>query len=484
MSGPLVDRSVSQVILHRRSGRFVGQFPEDSGWGPAVRTLDRRQLRSRTLFTDDAVRCDYVYTYPPRQAYGHLNPNIDVGKTLQDSIRRDPRLNLYVHFPFCRQICSFCNLYANVPGGPHVFDEYIELLQAEIAMRAPFLRNSCIRSVYLGGGTPSLLSSDQLDRVLRTLQLELKFELNDIPEVAIEVAPDTANSEYLKQLHSIGITRINLGLQTSSEIELRSIGRRYRILTNELAVDSALNAGFGNVCVDLIYGLPGQRDEDWLASLEWVSDRRPETICAYPLTVRTGTRYGALHHDVDSRQQYRRYDLADRKLQKVGYQRETHVRWVLPGRGGYKQKQYHWACENLVGFGAGARSYLWDADLRNGYSLRPRKAALRQYERRVHDGDDPVVDGFVMNDDERMRKAAILGLIDLDGKAFQATHGIAFHEAFAEEWTTLEELLLAERRGSDHYVLTDQGVRHRDVIVQMFFSNRVMDIVSGYRYDD
>lgn len=351
-------------------------------------------------------------------------------------------------------------------------------------MRAPYMRGAHVRSVYLGGGTPSLLSPELLDQVLRTLQDELCFELNDVSEVAIEVAPDTATAEYLKQLRSIGITRVNLGLQTSSAKELRSIGRKYELKANELAVDSALNADFDNVRVDLIYGLPGQSDEDWLTSLKWVANRRPQTVCAYPLTVRQGTRYGLLHHKADPRQQYFRYDLADRELKEAGYQQETHVRWVLPGLGGYKQKQYHWACENLIGFGAGARSYLWKADIRNGYSLRPRKAALLQYERLLRDGCDPVADGFVMNADERMRKTAILGLIDLDGKSFHAMHGISFRDAFAEEIRALEKSLLIERHRDDHYVLTNRGVRHRDVIVQMFISDKVKNLVSSYNYGD
>jgi oxygen-independent coproporphyrinogen-3 oxidase len=448
-----------------------------------MRTFDRRELLTNAaLLTDEAVRCDYVYTYPPRQAYGELGTGFDIGKALEASIRHDPRLNLYVHFPFCRQICSFCNLYATTSGGHQVFEDYIKCLEAEIVMRAPFLRNSQIRSVYFGGGTPSLFSSELLDRVLQALQRELDFKLDQVPEVAIEVAPDTANTGYLKELRSIGITRINLGLQASSAKELRSIGRKYEISTNEFAVESALATGFQNVCVDLIYGLPDQSDEDWLRSLRWVRNRGPQTVCAYPLTVRQGTRYGALQHEPDPRQQYRRYDMAARELSQAGYHQETHVRWVLPGIGGYKQKQYHWACENLLGFGAGARSYLWEADIRNGYSLHPRKAALIQYESRIRSGCDPVLDGFVMNADERMRKAAILGLIDLDDEDFDATHGLPFHQAFPEEYEALKSSLLIEHRDDNRYVLTDRGVRHRDVIVQVFFSDKVKVATDSYDY--
>lgn len=447
-----------------------------------MRTIDLRRL-GESLLIDDTVRCDYVYAYPPRQAYRPLDPAFDAGNTIRTSIARDPRLNLYVHFPFCSQVCSFCNLYATVPGKSQAFEDYVDLLVAEIEMRAPLLGGSVVRSVYFGGGTPSLLSAKLLDRVLLALQEKLSFRLGDIDEVAIEVAPDTATPAHLADLRSIGMTRVNLGLQTTSASELHSIGRRYEVPMNERAVDAALTTGFDNVCVDLIYGLPNQDDDAWLASLNWVADRKPETVCAYPLTVRAGTRYGTAGHQVDPRNQYMRYDMADSVLRENGYQQETHVRWVLPGRGGYKQKQYHWACENLIGFGAGARSYLWGADLRNGYSLRPRKAALRQYEQRIRNGIDPVVDGLLMDDDERMRKMAILGLADLDGDMFHETHGREFHEVFAAELATLTGLRLVENRGSRGYALTGKGIRHRDVIVQMFFSDRVLGLVRDYDYD-
>ena len=436
-----------------------------------MRILDKsRRSAGRAWLTDNTVRCDYVYAYPPRQAYRDLSPSFDVQSAFRSSVQHDQRVNVYIHFPFCRQICSFCNLYATAGGEPEALERYARLLQAEIALRAPSLSGAIVRSVYLGGGTPSLFGSDLLQAVLDTLEGCLDFDLSNVPEVAIEVAPDTASQAYLRQLREIGITRINLGLQTSSESELRSIGRRYDIATNEAAIEAALDAGFDNLCVDLIYGLPGQTEEDWMTSLHWVIARRPETICAYPLTLRAGTRYGMHESQIDPQRQYHRYDLADFELQGSGYERETHVRWVIPGRGGYKQKQYHWACENVIGFGAGARSYLWHADLRNGYSLKPRKSALRQYEYRLQDGIDPVIDGFLMNHYERVRKAAILGLIDLDDTLYQEKYGSSFRKLFTSEVETLEELDLIEHSDPNNYRLTDRGVRHRDVIVQMFFS--------------
>lgn len=152
-----------------------------------------------------------------------------------------------------------------------------------------------------------------------------------------------------------------------------------------------------------------------------------------------------------------------------------------PPGGGYLQKSNHWAGENLIGFGAGARSYVQEADVRNGYSLRPRRAALVEYARRIADGIDPVTDGFVMDQEERMRKSAILGLMHLDRRNFATTHGYDPRDIFPQEFRVLEaEGLLADRGNVLH--LTEAGVRHRDVIVQLFFSQRVSHLVAEYDY--
>jgi len=179
--------------------------------------------------------------------------------------------------------------------------------------------------------------------------------------------------------------------------------------------------------------------------------------------------------------QYRKYDFAQAFLHTAGYEQQTHVRWALPGRGGYLQKEYHWAGEPVLGFGAGARSYLWNIDVRNGYSLRRRRTALEDYIARVEAERTVYTDGFVMDDDERKRKAVILGLNHLDRLHFRATFGMDPVEEFSDEFAVLSELNLVEE--SDRWLsLTDIGIRHRDVVVQSFVSKRVRRLVQEFDY--
>ena len=429
------------------------------------------------------ARCDYVYMYPPRQAYRPFGADADVPQLVRESLARTEAINLYVHIPFCRQICGFCNLYTVTMSRHDVHQRYIEALGAEVRTMAEALAAMKVNTVYFGGGTPSLLQPELLEQAFSTLTGVLGFSLADVPEVAIEVAPDNASSEGLAALRSVGFNRINLGVQTTSDEELRTIGRRYVPGTIDEGIANALRAGFHNVCVDLIYGLPGQSLSTWQRSVDHVIDHRPQTVCAYALTLRSGTRFGDKESPpaTSNLQQYEKYDYADCRLRAAGYEQQTHVRWALPGRGGYLQKQLHWAGESVLGFGAGARSYLWDIDTRNGYSLHPRRSALDEYFTRIDGGADPRTDGFLMDNEERQRKAIILGLNHLDRRIYSARFGIDPLEAFPHQFASLSDLgLIADT--DDSVELTPLGVRHRDIAVQPFISPRVRRLVDDFTY--
>jgi oxygen-independent coproporphyrinogen-3 oxidase len=244
-----------------------------------------------------------------------------------------------------------------------------------------------------------------------------------------------------------------------------------------------LEAGFQNVCVDLIYGLPAQTVSSWASSVQQCIDLGPQTICCYPLTLRPHTGFGrTLLHGAIGRGSYDLWHRADTLLQEAGYARETHVRWSLPG-GGYLQKQLHWGMQNLVGLGAGARSYLWHLDIRYGYSVTRRVEPLRLYLASSEAGEPQAIDGFQMDDDERLRKAVTLGLFQLDRMHVTALTGLDPWVVFAREFTGLVDRGLAY---SDEktFTLTEAGVPYRDLIAQLFFSDRVKELVQTHSYDE
>jgi oxygen-independent coproporphyrinogen-3 oxidase len=176
------------------------------------------------------------------------------------------------------------------------------------------------------------------------------------------------------------------------------------------------------------------------------------------------------------------YYIACSELQVAGYAQETHVRWVTDG-GGYLQKKYHWGLQNLIGLGAGARSYLWDVDLRNGYSLKNRKTALESYLDSTGIGWHATLEGYEMSEDERRRKAVVLGLHSLDRSWFARSFGADVVSFFRDEIEGLRQRGLIQV--SDNQIsLSENGMAHRDLVVQLFFSDTARELARKWDYDE
>lgn len=447
-----------------------------------VRILYASEKDDLARLLDTNARADYVYMYPPRQAYRPL-PQSELDRLVTDSLNRAGPVNLYFHYPFCRQICSFCNLFSTAGGSAESHVAYTDALLVELDAYAPLLAGRAVDTVYLGGGTPSMVHPREFRRLFDRLAELGLCEIADVAEVALEVAPDTASSDAMRGYHEVGVNRVNLGLQTADQNELRLVGRRDTVDEHLRGLENAQAAGFANVCVDLIYGLDGQTDGSWERSLDVIVARRPETVCCYPLSVRPGTGLAVRRYaPVDDETLYRRYDMAHEKLTTAGYMQQTHVRWVLPA-GGYRQKANHWACQDIVGVGAGARGYLRDGDYRNGYSVARRTNALRAWEHRVATVGHGRDSGFILDRDERRRRAVILGLGHLDRIAYKADHREDPLDSFPEEFGALADLGAIEIT-AEAITLTSRGHRHRDVVVQPFFSDRVRGLVNEFDYNE
>lgn len=431
------------------------------------------------------VHGDYVYMYPPRQAYRSFTDDEArrLPELISGSLHRFAKLNLYVHVPFCRQICGFCNLYA-VSGSGRELDGYVDAVIAEAERYAGVIDRKSVSTLYLGGGTPSILSAGQIERLVTSLLNLFSVSPDEVPpEAALEVDPATVDAAKLRDIRSAGINRINLGYQSMMRDEVVGFGRDRPAEAELGLLEQALEVGFANICVDLIYGLDGQTDENWRRSVAQVAAIGPPTVCAYALTLRPFTGYSRRGYStLPGALLYRRYDAADEILRAAGYRRENHVRWVRDG-GGYLQKVNHWSLQNVLGLGAGARSYLWDVDFRNGYSVRSRARPLRDYLRRVNEARSPVTDGYLMTREERTRKAVMLNLVSLDRAWFTRLVGDDPVEAFVNEFTSLAELGLCTIQPG-RVALTDDGVKYRDLVAQSLFSQEVRQRVRNFDYSE
>lgn len=273
-----------------------------------------------------------------------------------------PFTSLYLHIPFCRHRCAYCdfNTYA---GQEDSIPAYIEAICREIefiGQNAPEQLN--LHTVFFGGGTPSLLTPHQFDTILAAISRN--FDLVN-PEITIEANPGTVSLPALKDLRSLGINRISFGVQSANPSELRMLEREHSYFDVINAVTWARKAGFDNLNLDLIYGLPLQTLEDWSATVKLVMGLAPEHLSLYALTLEHGTPFGrwsarGLMPLPDPDLAADMYEWAGETLEAAGYQQYEISNWSKQGLECQHNLQY-WRGLPYLAAGAGAHGYI------NGY---------------------------------------------------------------------------------------------------------------------
>ncbi len=261
---------------------------------------------------------------------------------------------LYVHIPFCRRRCSYCD-FNTWAGLDHLMRPYIQDgLQREIdvlSQRLTFLA----QSVYFGGGTPSLMPASLLSSVLKAVPLA------DGAEVSLEVNPGTMDRMLLGDLKQIGVNRLSIGMQSAVDAELRMLGRDHDLRAVAETVDWARRAGLGNISLDLIYGLPGQKASSWERTLTAALSLEPDHLSVYALSVEPGTplEQAISHHRLpapDPDLAADMYELATDQLHAAGYLQYELSNWSVPGMECHHNLAY-WRNHVYLGIGAGASGH-------------------------------------------------------------------------------------------------------------------------------
>jgi oxygen-independent coproporphyrinogen III oxidase len=273
-------------------------------------------------------------------------------------------LGVYIQVPFCQTKCTYCNFHTGVVSRDR-YQPYANAVSREILESATPRsdRARIVDTVYFGGGTPSLLDPSALAKILDPLRSTYLFET---PEITLEADPETITTEKAKSWLAAGFNRISLGVQSFNDRELQTTGRMHRRADIHRAVEILRAAGFENISVDLIIGLPHQTRESWETSVGTLLDLRPEHISIYMLEVDEGshlgkeslaggTRYSAAAIPPDDTQA-EFYDSACARLAAAGYDHYEISNWALPGRSSRHNLKY-WQREPYFGFGAGAHSF-------------------------------------------------------------------------------------------------------------------------------
>lgn len=265
-------------------------------------------------------------------------------------------LGLYIHIPFCRQKCAYCDFYS-LPRSEEKMDAYTAALLRHIEEVAPRTAAHRVDTVYFGGGTPSYLGPDRLTKLLRTLRKRCPVARD--AEITLEANPDSAcDVKALRALRRAGFNRISLGVQSADDGLLRAIGRIHTFAQVQEAVAAVRKAGFKNLSMDLIYGLPGQTMQQWEDTLAAVIALAPEHISCYGLKLEPGTplydrRDSECFPDDDA--QADMYLYAVTVLAQNGYEQYEISNFAKPGFASRHNLKY-WHMEEYAGFGPGAHS--------------------------------------------------------------------------------------------------------------------------------
>ncbi len=288
---------------------------------------------------------------------------------------------LYVHIPFCATKCPYCdfNTYAGIEA---MMGPYLAALRSEIELWGEVLGEPRLETVFFGGGTPSYLPAGSLDMLLDAIRGE--FGLADDAEVTAEANPDDLDQRKLASLLEAGVNRLSIGVQSLDDGLLRVLGRRHSAREAIDAFDASRSAGFDNVSIDLMYGLPDQTPEQWIATLDTALGLRPSHISMYCLTLEGGT---PMERDAaagripvpDGDLAADMYLAAELKTADAGLRHYEISNWATPGRES-RHNLIYWRNRPFLGVGPGAHSYL---DGHRFHNIR----SPREYIRRMGPGE-------------------------------------------------------------------------------------------------
>jgi oxygen-independent coproporphyrinogen-3 oxidase len=374
-------------------------------------------------------------------------------------------LGLYLHFPFCISKCPYCDFNSYQLKEDNQISFYISALYQEITAYSQKIKKNNIKTIYLGGGTPTILSGVQIYNILEFCKD--KFTIDKDAEITIEANPGTLDGEKLRLLIESGINRLSLGAQSFNNIFLKKLGR---IHNTQDIIDSyylAREKGFNNINIDIMFALPGQTTKDLQTTLEKAVSLKPDHLSLYNLTIKPGTEYyknykrGKLKLPTED-EEFDMYNWAINYLEESGFEHYEIANFARP----YKRSMHnliYWQNKPYLGIGAGAYSFI------KGYRYMNYENPAR-YIKEIMSGKLPVDNGEKLSLRKRMIETVILGLRTKDGvsyKIFKTRFGVSLNDIFPEQIKKLINLGLLQK---DNYriKLTKKGVFLANTVFREF----------------
>ena len=369
---------------------------------------------------------------------------------------------IYVHIPFCKKRCTYCDFHFSTTFSTYR-EKLIQAICLELSLRSSELMNVPIHSLYFGGGTPSLLTAEELQSIVHSVRLN--YQLLEHAEITFEVNPEDANVDNLKAWKEAGINRLSIGLQSFQASDLSWMNRSHSTDEGEMAVRMAQEQGFDNISIDLIYGLPDLSNEQWLHHLERALQLNVQHISAYCLTIESKT---ALEHFVNNGklkrptedQQGEQFDLLVRTLKQAGFEQYEISNFAKDQKYARHNSSY-WNFTTYVGVGPSAHSF-------NGNQRRWNIANNSKYYQQVGKDDD-WFEEETLSPTEKWNEFFLTGLRTKWGVLNENIEDLGGMTADEHKLLTtyVETGFIFEEE--DRLVLTEKGKLQADGIASAFF---------------
>lgn len=380
-------------------------------------------------------------------------------------VQRD--MGIYVHIPFCKQKCIYCDFpaYQNLE---EYYDTYLYALVQEMTMFGnayPISRTKLVDTVYFGGGTPTELSLLQLEQILNTIKTT--YNVSPDCQFTIESNPGEVDQAYLKGLHKLGFSRISFGVQTFNDKSLLSLHRSHNSKAAIDAVQWAAEVGFTDINIDLIYGLPKQTIEEIKENITLVSQLPINHISTYGLQVERGTR---LYHLVekelislpDESLEDRMYETMMQGIQELGFERYEISNFAKNGAYSTHNLKY-WQYSDYLGFGAGAHSFFEGIRRVNNRNVMP-------YARKIDCFEFPIVDEEIIDQQRAIEDYCFLALRTkwgINTTVFFEKFNVTLDSIYGSILQELIEKDLIVKDGKSYH-LTSEGTKHGNYVFSQF----------------
>ncbi len=375
-------------------------------------------------------------------------------------------IGLYLHIPYCLHKCGYCDFNSHNINEAEM-ESYVRALLAEMEHYAPAAADRRVGTIFFGGGTPTTLPFTDLARILKACHQH--FKVDPEAEITCEANPATIPQSDLKELREAGFNRLSIGVQSFDPAELERLERVHSVDEVYLTVERARTAGFDNLSLDLMFGLPGQTVERWQDNLKRALGLNPEHLSAYNLTIEPDTvfyKQQAQGHLVMPPDDFQRelFEITIDTLTGAGYEHYEISNYAKPAKQCRHNLNY-WVNGEYLGLGAGASSTF------NGERFKNVNLPAR-YIAQINETQTAVESRETPDRRQRMGEAVMLGLRLRDGlrlAAFEQQFSLSFHEAFGDTLARLAGMGLLEIN-SDRAVLTREGLFLADSVIVEFIT--------------